>query len=90
MSQLSFFRLCHDYIRPEWVRDIKTLVTNLMLEVGGRQMDRHLQMLRDQGESEGFMAEAQHESIAMLNDRAILPKSKRSSTTPGSLRQFQL
>lgn len=70
--------------------DIKTLVTNLMLEIGGRQMDRHLQMLRDQGEAEGFMAEMPHESIVMLNDRVFLPKSKRSSTTPGSLGQFQL
>lgn len=46
-----------------------------MLEIGGRQMDRHLQMLRDQGESEGFMAEMQHGNIVMLNDRVILPKS---------------
>lgn len=53
-------------------------------------MDRHLQVLRDQGESEGFMAEKEHESIVMLNDRVILPKNKRSSTTPGSLGQFQL
>lgn len=75
ISQLSFFRISHEYIRPEWVCNIKTLVTNLMLEIGGRQMDRHLQMLRDQGESEGFMAEMQHGNIVMLNDRVILPKS---------------
>lgn len=69
--------------------DIKTLVTNLMLGIGGRQMDRHLQILRDQGESEGFMAETQHGNIVMLNDR-VIPKSKRSSTSPGSLGLFQI
>lgn len=72
------------------MHDIKTLVKNLMLEIGGRQMDRHLQMLRDQSEYEGFMAETQHEKIVVLNDRVILPRSKRSSITLESLGPFQL
>lgn len=75
---------------PEWVRDIKTPVTNGVAEMqrGDGEADGHLKPLRDRGEPGAFVPGMQHESIDMPKGSFILPKGKKSFNTLGSLRQF--